>query len=145
MRFYWFNLSNRRQLLVNLDWDLLVKPLMIILGAIPGALSRYYLTIRIAQWFGTEFPLGTLIINLSGALLMGFVVTLATEQGIISPALQILIINGFLASYTTFSTFTLDVVNLFRTSSWRKALFYWIASILFGGISLGIGIFLAQI
>lgn len=145
MIFYWLNLSSLGQWLINLDDHLLIKPLMIILGAIPGALSRYYLTVKIAQRFGTNFPLGTLIINVSGALFMGFVVTLATQGGIISPSLQILIMNGFLASYTTFSTFTLDVVNLLRIGSWKKALLYWCASIILGGISLGIGIFIAEI
>lgn len=123
----------------------LMKPLAVSLGAIPGALSRYYITIGLTQWSGNRFPFGTFVINLSGTLLMGFVATLVLEQVISSPQLQILIINGFIASYTTFSTFTLDTVTLFRTGSWKKALGYGIGSIVLGGICLEIGIFGAKI
>jgi CrcB protein len=76
---------------------------------------------------------------------MGFVATLFLEQVIASPPLKILIINGFIASYTTFSTFTLDTVTLFRTGGWKKAVVYWFGSILLGGICLEIGILAAKI
>jgi fluoride exporter len=62
-------------------------PIAIALGAVPGALSRYYLTRFCVQWFGMGFPYGTFLINLSGALLMGFVTTLLLEKAITSPDL----------------------------------------------------------
>ncbi|BAY50233.1 CrcB protein (plasmid) [Scytonema sp. HK-05] len=55
-------------------------PIAISLGAIPGALSRYYLTILSAQWFGTGFPYGIFSTNLTTALVMGFFVTLTLEK-----------------------------------------------------------------
>jgi CrcB protein len=124
--------------------DSLITPLAVSLGAIPGALSRYYLTIGLAQWLGTRFPFGTFVINLSGALLMGFVATLVGSQVITSPKLQILMINGFLGSYTTFSTFALDTSILLRNGSYTKAMFYWLASMVLGGICLEVGIILAN-
>jgi CrcB protein len=122
----------------------LIKPLAVSLGAVPGALSRYYITIWLAQWLGNRFPFGTFVINLSGALLMGFVASLALEQVISSPQLQIFTIHGFVASYTTFSTFTLDIATLLRIGSWKKALGYGVGSIVLGGICLEIGIFGAK-
>ena len=122
----------------------LVVPLLISMGAVFGALSRYFLTILLALWLGTGFPYGTFVINLSGALLMGFVTTLALGE-VISLDLQLLLATGFLGSYTTFSTYALDTANLARSRSYRIALFYWAGSALIGAASLELGIGLAQL
>lgn len=114
------------------------------LGAIPGALSRYYLTVTFSKWFGASFPYGTFFINLSGSLLMGFFATLAIEQVIPSRELQLLITTGFLGSYTTFSTYALDTSVLLRRDR-AKALFYWFGSSILGGICLEIGIVIAKV
>ncbi|MDA0268911.1 MAG: fluoride efflux transporter CrcB [Cyanobacteria bacterium] len=119
-------------------------PIAVSLGAIPGALSRYYITIWLAQGLGTHFPFGTFVINLSGALLIGFFATLANAQIMISPDLQRLVITGFLGSYTTFSTYTLDTAGLLRSGNRIKALFYWIGSFVLGGVCLEMGIALAR-
>lgn len=120
-------------------------PIAVGLGAIPGALSRYYLTVWFSQWLGASFPFGTFFINLSGALLMGFFATLAIERVITSPELQLLITTGFLGSYTTFSTYALDTSVLLRGSDRAKALFYWAGSVVLGGICLEIGIAIAKL
>ncbi|PIG91672.1 fluoride efflux transporter CrcB [Gloeocapsopsis sp. IPPAS B-1203] len=120
-------------------------PIAVGLGAIPGALSRYYLTVLCSQWFGISFPFGTFFINLSGALLMGFFAGLGIEQVIGSPELQLLITTGFLGSYTTFSTYALDTSVLMRGRDRAKMLFYWAGSVALGGICLEIGIALAKL
>jgi CrcB protein len=120
-------------------------PIAVSLGAIPGALSRYYLTVWFSQRFGASFPFGTFFINLSGALLMGFFATLAIERVIPSPEVQLLITTGFLGSYTTFSTYALDTSVLVRGRDRAKALFYWAGSVVFGGICLEIGTALAKL
>lgn len=118
-------------------------PLWIALGAIPGALSRYYLTVICTQQFGTSFPYGTLIINLSGALLMGFFVALFQSIG--SPTyLSLLITVGFLGSYTTFSTYELDTSNFLRTGNYKQAFLYWFCSPVLGFLCVEIGMVLAQ-
>lgn len=117
--------------------------LVIALGAIPGALSRYYLTIICIEKFSASFPYGTLIINLSGALLMGFFSTLF--QSMKTPThLSFLITVGFLGSYTTFSTYELDTSNLLRTGNYKKALLYWFGSPVLGFLCVEVGIFLAS-
>lgn len=119
-------------------------PIAISLGAIAGALSRYYLTVSFTQWLGITFPYGTFVINLSGSLLMGFFTTLVLQRVITSPELYLLITVGFLGSYTTFSTYSLDTVNLLHEGNQAIALFYWAGSALLGVVSLLIGRFLAQ-
>lgn len=118
-------------------------PLSIALGAIPGALIRYYLTLFCTQKFGYSFPYGTFIINLSGALLMGFFAMLF-ELIEASPYLNSFVIVGFLGSYTTFSTYELDSSNLLRTGNYKKALLYWFGSPLLGFICVEMGMVLAQ-
>lgn len=123
----------------------LSAPIAVSLGAIPGALSRYYLTVLFSHLFGASFPFGTFFINLSGSLLMGFFATLAIEQVITSAELQLLITTGFLGSYTTFSTYALDSATLLRGRYRSRALFYWLGSAVLAGICLEIGILLANL
>ncbi|HIK43363.1 MAG TPA: fluoride efflux transporter CrcB [Leptolyngbyaceae cyanobacterium M65_K2018_010] len=118
-------------------------PLWIALGAIPGAISRYYLTVILTEWTGGEFPLGTFLINLSGAVLIGFWATLlpAFSPGTI---LNGFIIVGFLGAYTTFSTYALDTSNLLKQGSYRRALLYGLGSPVVGFLGVEGGMALAQ-
>ncbi|MBD2456806.1 fluoride efflux transporter CrcB [Nostoc sp. FACHB-87] len=118
-------------------------PLAISFGAVPGALSRYYLTILFGRWFGLNFPYGTLFINVSGAFLMGFFATLVSKFAIDS-TVSLLIAVGFLGSYTTFSTYALDTSNLLRTKNYQAALLYWSGTPILGFISIEVGILLAK-
>jgi fluoride exporter len=120
------------------------KPLAVCLGAIPGALSRYYLTMLCARWLGEGFPYGTFIINITGALVMGFFVTLSIERTIASPELRLLVAVGFLGSYTTFSTYALDTSILLKSGDRGLAMFYWLGSAVLGFIGLEIGSFIAR-
>ncbi|SRR5579883_342845 len=120
------------------------NPIAISLGAIAGALSRYYLTLWCAERYGTSFPYGTFVINLSGALVMGFFNTLVLEQAMTSPELRLMIATGFLGSYTTFSTYTLDTANLLRTGNYQPALIYWTGSAVLGILGLEIGSLVAK-
>jgi CrcB protein len=119
-------------------------PIAIALGAIPGALCRYYLTVGLAKWLGENFPYGTMFVNLSGSFLMGFIVTLALERALISPDLRLFLAVGFLGSYTTFSTYTLDNDLFLRSGNWGMGLFYSLGSLIFGVIGLELGSFLAR-
>ena len=119
-------------------------PVAIALGAVPGALCRYYLNLLFTRWLGTGFPFGTFFINLTGALVMGFFVTLTLERAITSPDLRLLVAVGFLGSYTTFSTYALDTDMLFSNGNFGYGLFYWAGSAALGVISLEIGIMLAK-
>ncbi|WP_017315218.1 fluoride efflux transporter CrcB [Mastigocladopsis repens] len=120
-------------------------PVAISLGAIAGALSRYYLGLWFNQLFGTDFPYSTLIINISGCFVMGFFTTLSLGRLItIHPDVRLLVTTGFLGSYTTFSTYELDIVKLLQQGSLEISLLYCLSSAVLGLFSLQLGIALAK-
>ncbi len=82
------------------------------IGAALGANARYWVGMWMASRFGIGFPYGTLTVNISGSLLLGFLLTLATGRLPVSPELRLLLGVGFLGSYTTFSSYTVETVML---------------------------------
>lgn len=122
------------------------NPIAVSLGAIAGSLSRYYLSLWLPQILGFGFPYATLLVNLSGSFAMGIVTTLVLERAlIIAPEVRLLIAIGFLGSYTTFSSYELDTINLIREFSWQKAIFYCFGSAISGFLCLYLGIVFARI
>ncbi len=120
-------------------------PIAIALGAVAGALCRYYLTLWFTQHFGLGFPYGTFFINLTGCLLMGFFITLTLEKTLnVSPELRLMIATGFLGSYTTFSTYSLETITLLKTQSLSITGVYWAGSALLGAIAVQLGASLAR-
>ncbi|MBD2666847.1 hypothetical protein B6N60_01065 [Richelia sinica FACHB-800] len=122
------------------------QPIAISLGAIAGALSRYYVTLWVTQQFGITFPYGTFVINLTGCLGMGFFTTLAIEKmAITSLEIRLMIATGFLGAYTTFSTYGLDTINLLRSGHFLTATCYWAGSAILGIICVQLGIIIARL
>jgi fluoride exporter len=111
-------------------------PIAIGFGAVPGALCRYYLTGLCREWFGTTFPYGTFLINLSGAFIMGLFATYVLEHATVPAEVRLLVAVGFLGSYTTFSTYALDTSLLLKEGHFGQGLFYWIGSGILGWIGL---------
>ncbi len=107
--------------------------LFIGVGGFLGAITRYALSNFIQSWSKiSHFPLGTLIVNLIGCLLIGALAQLAEARDIFTPETTSLIFLGFLGAFTTFSTFSSESFNLFRNG--QSLLFYLnvSASIFFG-------------
>jgi fluoride exporter len=122
------------------------NPIAISLGAIAGALCRYYLTLWFAQRFGTAFPYGTFFINITGCFAMGFFATFVLDRvAVVSPEVRLLVATGFLGAYTTFSTYGLDTINLLRDKAYLAAGFYGAGSALLGTIALQLGVILARL
>jgi CrcB protein len=121
-------------------------PIAISLGAVVGALSRYYITLWFANRFGTAFPYGTFFINVTGCLAMGFFITLAFERvSAVAPEVRLMVATGFLGAYTTFSTYGLETNVLWRDRSYSLATFYWAGSAILGVIAVQLGMILARI
>lgn len=118
-------------------------PLGIGLGAIAGALSRYYLQLWFGETWGTAFPWGILVINLSGCWLMGLLYGLTNQLLIdISPVFYTTLTTGFLGAYTTFSTYGLDTIKLLEKNLyWGLA--YACGSALVGILNVRLGIIMA--
>jgi len=85
-------------------------------GAV-GALARYGLEGLVARRSTGAFPWGTLVVNVSGAFVLGFVFTVATDQLTTAPWLRAAVTIGFLGAYTTFSTLSLETYRLLEDGS----------------------------
>lgn len=115
------------------------------LGAIAGALCRYYLGLGIGHILGTAVPYDTLVVNITGCFTMGLLATLSLGQVIsFYPDLRLLLLTGFLGSYTTFSSYELDSAKLLFQKDLQADLIYWTGSVLLGLVSLQLGITLAE-
>lgn len=124
---------------------ILRESLAISLGAIPGALSRYYLTIFIKNILPIGFPYGTLLVNITGSFLMGiFIAVLSARILTVSPELILFITVGFLGAYTTFSTYELDSIKLLEQGNKQLMVLYWLGSPILGLISIQLGITLVK-
>lgn len=123
----------------------IIKFLIISLGAIIGANLRYWVSGWAAERFGASFPFGTLIINLSGGLVLGFFMTLINERFLVNPNWRLLVGLGFLGSYTTFSTYTFESVNLMLAGQIWLGLFNLLGSSILGALSAGLGIYLGRL
>ncbi|MEL7036228.1 MAG: fluoride efflux transporter CrcB [Cyanobacteria bacterium J06592_8] len=122
------------------------KPIAIGLGAIAGAVTRYYLTVWLASRFGTSFPYGTFFVNLTGCFIMGCFTVFSGRIEAISPELILLLGVGFLGSYTTFSTYELDTHRLLQNNgvSWI-VFFYWMGSAVLGVIGIQLGLIFGRL
>ncbi|MCY4412690.1 MAG: fluoride efflux transporter CrcB, partial [Caldilineaceae bacterium] len=84
------------------------------LGAVLGANARYFVSLWLAGKLGLAFPYGTLTVNAAGSLLAGFLVAAGSHYFALSPQLRLLLIVGFLGSFTTFSTFAVESVTFWQ-------------------------------
>lgn len=92
--------------------------LWISLGAILGANARYFLSRWLARNLGASFPLGTLLVNITGSLLLGFFMIWTTERVLADPRWRLLLAIGFCGSYTTFSSFAFETFAYFEQGHW---------------------------
>ena len=110
------------------------------LGGAVGSVARYLLSILLQTRSGTEFPLGTLVINISGSLLLGFLLRYALDSSAISPEVRALATTGFCGGYTTFSAFSYETVMLMDAGDWKRASMYVTMSVVGSVLGAFIGI-----
>ena len=90
----------------------------IALGAVVGASARYFLSTYIGRHFSTVFPYGTLLINVTGSLILGFFLVYASERVLLDPRWRLLVAVGFCGSYTTFSSYAFESFALMEQGQW---------------------------
>ncbi|MEA2552752.1 MAG: fluoride exporter [Fimbriimonadaceae bacterium] len=105
--------------------------LLVFLGAGLGANARFWLGTCVAKLWGQAFPWGTLLINVSGSLLIGLIFGLYARQEI-EPGWRYLLITGLLGGYTTFSAFSWETLKLIQEGKPGAALAYVAASVVVG-------------
>ena len=96
----------------------MLEVLIVSLGAIVGANARYLLSRYAAKLLGPVFPYGTLIINLSGSFIVGFVMVWTSERVFIDPRWRLLVVVGFCGSFTTFSSYAYESMAYFEQGQW---------------------------
>jgi CrcB protein len=92
--------------------------LWIALGAVAGASARYFLSGVIAKAIPSSFPYGTLVINVTGSLVLGFFLILTSERMLVDVRWRWLIAIGFCGAYTTFSSYAFETFALFEQGRW---------------------------
>lgn len=117
----------------------------IIAGAIAGAPLRYFVQGRVQDVTGITFPWGTLVVNVTGCLLIGILLTLAEEREVLSREARLALVVGFLGSYTTFSTFGWETVALLRENDVVRAAGNVLLSTLGGIVGVWLGIVIARV
>lgn len=103
----------------------------IAVGGSLGAVSRYWVSASTYQWLGQSFPYGTLMVNVLGSLVMGFLSVLLVHRFQVSEEVRIGLLVGFLGSFTTFSSFAMDTLHLTGNGAILKAVSYMLLSVLF--------------
>ncbi|MGL5821713.1 MAG: fluoride efflux transporter CrcB [Sarcina sp.] len=94
----------------------MIKPLLVLVvgcGGFIGAALRYIISAWAAAGIGKGFPFGTLIVNILGAIIIGFVTEMSLRTTVISPTTKTFITTGMMGGLTTFSTFSLETITIF--------------------------------
>lgn len=110
-----------------------------------GTLLRYWISEWVAKRSGTTFPVGTLVVNLVGCLLAGFLFQLFAERFVINQTLSVVILIGLLGGFTTFSSFGLQTFNLLRAGEIGFALLNIAISNVAGLLLVWVGYSVARI
>lgn len=101
----------------------------IAVGGALGSVARHYATTLAAQAWGQNFPYGTLLVNVTGSFVIGFLMELMAQKWQVSLEMRALLITGFLGGFTTFSAFSFDVLKLVETHQYINALVYAVLSV----------------
>ena len=114
---------------------------LIALGGALGSVARFFLSGVVANQFGGTFPWGTLIVNVTGSFVIGFVATLTGPDGraFASGNTRQFLMTGILGGYTTFSSFSLQTLNLAREGEWFRAGANTIGSVVMCLVAVWIG------
>ena len=103
------------------------------IAGIAGALLRYAIGIYFNQWWFHAFPLATFITNMAGSFILGWLTTFLPRFKFIHPYFAKALGTGLIGSFTTFSTFSVETVELIFASKWGMAILYVLLS-LWGGL-----------
>ena len=99
-------------------------------GAALGGVARFLLAGFIQQRSGADFPTGTLVINITGSFVLGFIMRYALQTGAVSAETRAFLTTGFCGGYTTFSSFSYETASMLDDGEYGRAALYVGASVL---------------
>jgi len=120
------------------------------IGGAIGSVARFLLAGVMQRFSSTGFPVWTLVINVTGSILLGFLMRYLVDGVPVAVEVRALLTTGFCGGYTTFSTFSYETVALIEQGDWRRSTVYVVASVTlsvlgaFAGISLARGLIAMQ-
>ena len=109
-----------------------MKWICLAVGSLAGGFSRYVLAGAVHRRWGSDFPHGTLVVNLSGCFLIGLFDSLAETKFLLGPNARVLLMTGFCGAFTTFSTLMLETANLIKDGEAARGLLNVGTSLLLG-------------
>lgn len=122
----------------------MTRVLAIAAGGAVGALLRYWTSTAVHSRLGTAFPYGTLAVNVLGSLLMGFLYIWLIDRMAAGPALRAFLLIGVLGAFTTFSTFSMETLNLMEAGHPARALANVLVSVIVCVAAAGLGVLAAR-
>ena len=121
------------------------KYLLIAIGGALGSIARFWVGSTVAGRMGIKFPYGTLIVNLTACLILGFTLTYLSRRADLNPAWRFLIPIGFIGAYSTFSTYEWETLSTLRSGAFLLAGLYAVGSLILGLAATWAGAALAEI
>lgn len=118
--------------------------LAIAAGGSVGAVMRFLVSTGVYSWLGRGFPYGTLVVNVVGSLLMGLLYELFLQRLSVSPEVRAVLLVGFLGAFTTFSTFSIETINLIEQGYLMKAIVNILASVILCVLAAWAGLQIAR-
>ena len=115
------------------------KYLLVLAGGAIGSLARYVTGTAVMSRFSGRFPLGTLIVNVTGCFLIGMIMTLLAQKPAPHPNWRLLLVVGFLGGFTTFSSFAYETYTAARDGSLWVGLMNVLASVTLGYLAVWLG------
>jgi CrcB protein len=122
----------------------MLRVLPIAAGGALGAVFRYWLSINVHRYAGQGFPYGTLSVNVFGSLLMGLLYVLLVERVALSTEWRAFLLVGLLGAFTTFSTFSIETLNIIEQGELSKAMVNVIASVATCMVACWLGLWLGR-
>ena len=120
------------------------KYLLIAIGGALGSIARYWVANTVAGRMGFRFPYGTLVVNLTACLVIGFTMTYMGRRASLDPAWRYLIPIGFIGAYSTFSTYEWETLSSLRSGAFLLAALYAGGSLVLGLIAVWGGAMIAE-
>ena len=121
------------------------KYLLIALGGALGSVARYWVGATVTDRLGARFPYGTLVINLTACIAIGFVMTLLGKRAGWSAEWRYLVPVGFVGAYSTFSTYEWETLSLLRAGGFPMAALYAVGSLVLGLAAVWCGMLVAEV
>lgn len=115
------------------------------LGGAIGACARYTVIATLLRHFPAAFPAGTIAVNVAGSLLAGIVFVLLQEKHVLPAIMRPLLLVGFMGAFTTFSAFSVEVVQLLSEGRISMAAMYTLASVVLCVLACAAGMFLVKL